>query len=181
MSEPAVQPEEGMNWTVLGFGLALIAGLVWTLASGFGKDPQRLPSMLEGKPAPAFSLVDLDGQPVTLADFQGKPVVLNFWASWCSPCALEHPILLRGAQAYPDVVFLGVLYGDTVAKARVFLKNRGEGYPSLQDPDQHVAIDYGVAGVPETFFIDRAGVVRSKVTGPVNQPTLVSAVEEIRR
>jgi cytochrome c biogenesis protein CcmG/thiol:disulfide interchange protein DsbE len=174
-------PQEGMNWPVLGFGLTMIAALVWILASGFGKDPHALPSVLEGKSAPAFTLLDLEGQEVSLTDYAGKPMVVNFWASWCSPCAMEHPALLRGAQAYPDVVFLGVLYGDTIEKANVFLKNRGSAYPSLQDPEQRTAIDYGVAGVPETFFLSRDHVVVSKVSGPLNQPALVSAVEEIRK
>ncbi len=181
MTEAIDAPAEGMNWGVLGFGLAMIAGLVFILASGFGKDPHALPSVLVGKPAPAFTLLDLDGRQVSLSDFAGEPVVVNFWASWCSPCALEHPVLLRGAQAYPGVQFLGILYGDTVEKAGVFLKNRGSAYPSLQDPEQRTAIDYGVAGVPETYFLDREHFVVSKITGPVNQPALVSAVEEIRR
>lgn len=180
MSTAEAPDDAGMNWGVLAFGLAMIAGLVFVLASGFGKDPHALPSALEGKPAPAFTLLDLDGQPVSLADFPGQPVVLNFWASWCSPCAFEHPVLLEGAAAYPDVVFLGVLYGDTVPAANTFLLHRGSAYPSLQDPEQHTAIDYGVAGVPETFFIGRDRIIASKITGPVNRASLVSALGEIQ-
>jgi cytochrome c biogenesis protein CcmG/thiol:disulfide interchange protein DsbE len=180
VNQAADSTQAGVNWKVLGFGLAMIAALVWVLASGFGKDPHALPSVLEGRPAPAFSLVDLDGQPVSLSDFAGRPVVLNFWATWCGPCAFEHPVLLEGARAYPEVAFLGVIYGDTVEAANVFLKNRGNAYRHLQDPGQHTAIDYGVAGVPESFFLSGDGTIVSKFTGPLNRPALVSAVEQIR-
>ncbi len=173
-------PAEGMNWQVLGFGLAMIGALVFILSSGFGKDPHALPSVLEGRPAPAFELLDLAGEPVALEDLKGNPLVLNFWASWCGPCALEHPVLLEGARAYPEAVFLGVVYGDTVEAAQTFLKNRGSGYPNLQDPEQRTAINYGVAGIPETFFIGRDGLVVHKVTGPVDRPSLVAAMERIR-
>ncbi len=180
MNTERVVAEPGTNWKVLGFGLAMIAALVWVLASGFGKDPHALPSVLEGKPAPLFTLQDLDGNPVSLVNLRGKPVVLNFWASWCSPCAYEHPVLLEGSKAFPDVTFLGVLYGDTEEAARSFLRQRGSAYPNLQDPGQRVAIDYGVAGVPETFFIDAGGMIVTKVTGPVNRSALARALELIR-
>lgn len=180
MTENEVATEPGTNWKVLGFGLVMIMALVWVLASGFGKDPHALPSVLEGRPAPTFTLQDLDGNTVSLSDFAGQPVVLNFWASWCSPCAYEHPFLIEAAEAFPDVRFLGLLYGDTEEAARTFLRHRGSAYPTLQDPAQRVAIDYGVAGVPETFFVDAEGMIVTKITGPVNQTTLVYALGLIR-
>lgn len=168
-----------MNWKVLGLGAALVTPLVWVLAQGFGRDPHALPDVMSGKQAPPFSLVTLDGDPVSLEALRGQPVVLNFWATWCGPCAQEHPYLLSAADAWKarGVVFLGVLYGDEPEKARAFLEKRGQAYPTLVDPDQHTAIDYGVAGVPETYFLDREGRIAYKATGPVT-PDLVRSILE---
>ncbi|MCK6522349.1 TlpA family protein disulfide reductase [Myxococcota bacterium] len=163
-----------MNWKVLGAGFLVVAPLVVVLASGFGRDPKALPNVMEGREAPSFSLTDLDGQPVRLAELRGKPVVLNFWASWCTPCAYEHPELLAAAQRWAPqgVAFYGVVYGDTEEAARGFLKRRGSAYPNLLDLDQRVAIDYGVAGVPETYVIDRQGRIARKFVGPVSAKAL---------
>jgi cytochrome c biogenesis protein CcmG/thiol:disulfide interchange protein DsbE len=151
------------------WALVIGAPLVLLLASGFGRDPNAIASPLLNKPAPVFSLWSLDGRPVSLAALRGRPVVLNFWASWCVSCKDEHQALLRAWRAYRPrgVAFVGVDYEDRLTDARSFLAQHGAGWVNLRDPDQRTAIDYGVYGVPETFFIDARGVVRYKSTGPV--------------
>ena len=162
-----------VNLWVLGLGLLLVVPLVALLASGFGNDPMAIRSQLVGKEAPPFELVDLDGTPVQLDDLRGSPVVLNFWSTWCGPCKYEHPMLLQAARANPDVRFFGVIYQDEPAKIRAYLRREGASYPHLEDPAGRVAIDYGVTGVPESFFIDRNGVVVHKQNGPLD-PTMLS-------
>lgn len=170
-----------MNWKILAAGLVVVLPLVALLASGFGKDPQVLPSMLEGREAPEFALADLDGGgPVRLSALDG-PVVLNFWASWCQPCLYEHPVLLEASKRYGPrgVHFYGVLYGDEVPKAKAWLRRHGQAYPTLDDADGRVALDYGVGGVPETFVIDRDGHVRLKIVGPADPAALFAALDGV--
>ena len=109
-----------MNWRVLLIGLALFAPLLYFLARGFENDPKALPEALTGQKAPPFSLESLEGHRISSQDFEGSPAVLNFWATWCVPCLQEHPYLIEQAGRYKPkgVVFLGILYGDTVEKAR---------------------------------------------------------------
>lgn len=170
-----------VNWKVLLPGLALVLPLVAILASGFGNDPHALPSMLEGRAAPTFALQDLDGAPHTLEGLRGEPVVLNFWSTWCGPCKFEHPLLLQAAGARPDIHFLGVIYSDEPGAVRRYLARAGSAFPHLVDDGNKVAIDYGVAGVPETFFIDRQGVIVYKHVGPLDPGTLQSKLTEISR
>ena len=161
-----------MNRKVLWSGLALVVPLVGVLAANINRDPnpslQRSP--LVGKPAPAFSLMPVGGgAPVSLESLRGKPVVLNFWASWCVPCYQEHGALLRAARAHgSQVQFLGVVYEDEEDRIRGFLSEQGMAYPSLLDLQGRTAIAYGVYGVPETYFIDANGQVVDKYTGPLD-------------
>jgi cytochrome c biogenesis protein CcmG, thiol:disulfide interchange protein DsbE len=169
-----------VNWRVLVAGTVLTVPLVWLLATGFGKDPRELPSVLEGREAPTFKLEDLDGSTtVALESYRGQVVVLNFWATWCGPCAMEHEDLQLTATRFASrgVVFLGLLYGDQPATAKAFLKRAGSAYKNLDDPTQAVAIDYGVAGVPETFVIARNGRIAKKFVGPVDADTLSGVLE----
>jgi cytochrome c biogenesis protein CcmG/thiol:disulfide interchange protein DsbE len=175
-----VKRRSRVNWTVVAIGAAIVVPLVAILYSGFGNDPHALPSMLEGRAAPTFSVKTLDGQDVGLQGLAGTPVVLNFWSTWCQPCKIEHPWLQESARAFPDVHFYGVLYGDEPAKAKVFLKRNGSAYPTLEDPGGRMAIEYGVAGVPESFFIDRQGVIRHKFSGPIPPDLLQSYIAELR-
>lgn len=165
-----------MNRKVLLVGTLAIAPLLVFLALGLGHDPTTIASPLIGKPAPAFSLTDLEGTTWTLEDLRGQPLVVNFWATWCQPCVWEHPILIDGARRYRDRVrFLGVILHDQPEKVRAMVSRRGAWGPSLLDPGSQAAIAYGVYGAPETFFIDKTGTIVFKQTGPVT-PDLLDRV-----
>jgi cytochrome c biogenesis protein CcmG, thiol:disulfide interchange protein DsbE len=167
-----------VNYKVLAAGLVVVLPTLAVFWSSFGRDPHALPEALEGKQAPPFALMSLDGEPVDRSDLAGRPFVLNFWATWCIPCAQEHPALLEVARRYGDrIPFYGVLYGDDKEKARAWLDKRGSAFPTLMDPSGRTAIDYGVAGVPETFIVNARGEIVEKVVGPID-PTMVARVLE---
>jgi cytochrome c biogenesis protein CcmG/thiol:disulfide interchange protein DsbE len=149
--------------------LGLFALLLLFLGRGLQLDAREIPSPLVGKPAPTFSLQRLEaGQPVfTPAAMHGQVWLLNVWASWCAPCREELPALkaLASRNVAPIV---GLSYKDTPEKGQAWLNQFGNPYVfSALDRDGKVGIDYGVYGVPETFVIDRQGIVRLKHTGPV--------------
>lgn len=171
-----------MNWKVLVAGIVVTTPLVWVLASGFGHDPHAIPTVTIGAQASDFDLVDLSGQRVHLSDLRGKPVVVNFWATWCRPCVAEHEALQTAARRHEGrAAFLGILYGDEPARAEEWLARSGSVYPTLVDPMQHSIVDYGVAGVPETFFIDGEGVIRHKVSGAVSEAEIEAVLQELER
>lgn len=167
-----------MNRWVLVVGAVVVVPLLVFLAMGFRFDPRAIDSPLVGKPAPSFVLTDMDGNRFDLEELRGTPVVLNFWASWCQPCIVEHPVLRAAAQRYQGRVhFLGVIYQDEPANIRRFLARYGAWGPSLVDPGGKVAIAYGVYGAPETFFISPDGVIVEKVTSAVDPNLLVSILD----
>ncbi len=169
-----------MNRTVLVVGAIIVVPLLIFLAIGFKFDPRAIDSPLVGKLAPTFSLVDLDGEVVDLASLAGSPVVINFWATWCQPCVVEHPMLIEAERRYGDRVhFLGIVYQDDPEMIRRFLATRGAWGRSLIDPGSEVAIAYGVYGAPETFVIDAQGVVYRKLTGLLNWSSLTGALDEL--
>jgi cytochrome c biogenesis protein CcmG/thiol:disulfide interchange protein DsbE len=144
--------------------------LAWILFTGLGRDPSEIPSPLVGEPMPGFSLTTLDGGTLASADLAGQPAVLNFWASWCIPaCVDEHPVLLETEDAHGDeLALVGILYDDDPAAAREFLVRYGDGgWPTGIDDSGAVALDYGVLGPPETFFVDADGIIRAKHYGPL--------------
>lgn len=159
----------------------ILAGFVVVLASGFGRDPGAINSPLVNHHAPGFTLRTLDNHRVSLASLRGRPVVVNFWASWCVSCKTEHDYLLQAYHQYTrdGVAFVGIDYQDNSNDAERFLRQYGGGWPVLKDPEQETAINYGVYGVPETFFIDRKGVIRYKSTGPVTPDLLVSDINQL--
>jgi cytochrome c biogenesis protein CcmG/thiol:disulfide interchange protein DsbE len=148
---------------------ALVLPIAWLLLQGIGRDPRALASPLVGQPMPAFELVGIDGQRVVSEDLRGRVVIVNFWASWCFECIAEHQVLLEAQHRYgADLAIVGVLYQDRPQDALAFLARHGDGrWPNLVDEEGRVAIDYGVTGVPESFFLDRSGVVRYKQFGAV--------------
>lgn len=162
------------------WSLVVAVPLVALLAAGFQHDPNAVKDPVVNGAAPSFALRTLDGKELSSASLHGKPVVVNFWASWCLDCEYEHPTLMRAWHAYGKrVTFVGIDYQDHTSDARSFLQKYGGGWTQLVDPDQHTAIDFGVYGVPETYFIDRKGVVRYKSTGPVTWAVMTREIKKI--
>jgi len=171
-----------LNRTVLIVGLIIVVSIVFILFAGLGKDPQHIESPLIGHKAPAFALPAVGtGQTVDLESLRGKPVVVNFWATWCVPCYEEHPTLVANARNLPDVQFVGVVFNDTEDKITRFLNERGSAYPTLLDPNGKTAIAYGVGGVPETFFVNPAGVIVAKFEGPLSTEQLQTNLAKAMR
>ena len=171
------------RWGKWAIPLSVVPLLV-LLAYGFRTDPRAIPSPLVGRPAAPFSVTLFDGGRLSLLDLRGKVVVLNFWASWCYPaCYEEAPVLERGWRAYKErgVVVLGVDIQDTEEAARKFLKQFALSFPNGPDPTGKISVDYGVYGVPETFFIDRAGRIRKKHVGAVTGEVFTREVERLLR
>ena len=149
--------------------LAVFLVLVGFLAVGLKLDPRAVPSPLINKPAPAFQLPRLDdaAQTVSREQLLGRAYVLNVWASWCGPCREEHPHIMALARTKAAPV-VGLNYKDQRADAQNWLREFSNPYEvSLSDLDGRVGIDFGVYGVPETFVIDKQGVIRFKHVGPV--------------
>jgi cytochrome c biogenesis protein CcmG, thiol:disulfide interchange protein DsbE len=154
--------------------LALFVGLVIFLAIGLRRDPHEVPSPLINKPAPAFQLPQLHEQAKTFSPQQmrGKVWLLNVWASWCISCREEHPVLLALARS-GEVPLYGLNYKDQRNDAIAWLDELGNPYLlSAADLDGRVGIDYGVYGAPETYLIDRDGVIRFKHIGPLTPAVL---------
>ena len=166
-----------VNPWVLGAGLAVVVPLLAVLVLNLGRDPHSIRSPLVGRPAPGFSLAPVGGgAPVGLESLRGRPVVVNFWATWCVPCFEEQAALNAAARTFGEVQFIGVVYEDDEARTQAFLAKQGSSYPSLLDPDGRTAIAFGVFGVPETFFIDGAGRIVEKYVGPLNRATIASLI-----
>jgi cytochrome c biogenesis protein CcmG/thiol:disulfide interchange protein DsbE len=163
--------------------LALFVGLALLLAAGLGRDPKEVPSPLIGKPAPGFTVAQLDKPEITLKrdDMLGKVWMLNVWASWCVACREEHPLLVEFSRRKLVPVY-GLNYKDQRADGLQWLARFGNPYDaSLFDFDGKIGIDYGVYGVPETFVVDKQGVIRFKHIGPVTREVLRDKIEPLLR
>jgi cytochrome c biogenesis protein CcmG, thiol:disulfide interchange protein DsbE len=172
-----------MNWRRSAWGIGLSVPFLALLAFGMTKDPNSIPSPLPGRPAPEFALAVMD-QPdtVRLSDLRGNVVVLNFWASWCLECRHEHSDLSIAAEMFEaqGVRFYGVLYNDTPANGRAWIREMGgQSYPALLDEGSRTAVSYGLYGVPETFIIDRDGTVVHKQIGPITLARLAALIRPL--
>lgn len=170
-----------LRWSLVIVAVTAIG--VWALVAGsrLGEDPTQVDSPLLGKAAPSFDLPLLDGGSITSADLQGQPYVVNFWASWCVPCREEAPILQSFHERWSDrgVVMLGVVYQDTVSKAKDFRDEFGLTFPQASDPGGIAALDFGVFGIPETYVVDERGIVMAKLIGAVRPNTLDDVLSQI--
>ena len=156
-----------MKKFLIPIGLFALLGVL--LAVGLNLDPRKIPSPLIDKPLPAFTLPTLEDPKKSLshADFRGQVVIFNVWESWCVACKQEHPVLIDLARR-KLVPIIGLNYKDTRETAFEVLKADGNPYDlSLVDADGRVGIDWGVYGVPETFVVDKQGVIRHKHIGPI--------------
>ena len=182
-----------MKWKRAVTAVGIAVPSIGLLAFGLTRDPGSIPSPLPGRAAPTFTLeaftkgdsarASATMDSVRLAAMNGDVVILNFYASWCLACRDEHEVLRTVGARYAgtDVHFFGVLYNDSPGNAIRWLGEMGTlPYPSLEDPHSRTAIDYGLYGVPETFFIGRDGRVAYKNTGPVTEDVLVSKIEQLR-
>jgi cytochrome c biogenesis protein CcmG/thiol:disulfide interchange protein DsbE len=161
--------------------IAGVAAVLALLTINIAGPRSAVDTPIVGRPAPGFDLETLDGGRLSIADLRGSPVVVNFWASWCVPCREEAPRFTAAAEEYEaqGLRVIGIVYQDSPEGARDFMARYDQTYPGLLDPDGRTAIDYGVFGIPETFFIDRAGVVRSREVGPVTEEGLRTQIEAI--
>ena len=169
-------------WPLVGFVV-----LVGFLAFGLRLDPREVPSPLIDKPAPAFKTTLLDKPEAQLSkqDMLGKVWLLNVWASWCVACRQEHPVLMEFARAQM-VPLIGLDYKDQSKDAMGVLKRNGNPYDLIAvDADGRVGIDYGVYGVPESYVIDKAGVIRYKQIGPITsdvlEGTIIPLINELKK
>jgi cytochrome c biogenesis protein CcmG, thiol:disulfide interchange protein DsbE len=150
---------------------AVLLGFLWV---GLSLNPREVPSPLIGKAAPEFQLARLDdpAQSVSQVDLRGQVWLLNVWASWCVSCMDEHPVLVELARTGVVPIY-GLNYKDKRDAALAWLGKNGNPYTvSITDPEGKVGIDYGVYGVPETYVIDKNGVIRYKRVGPVTPQVL---------
>ena len=170
-----------MSWKKALIPLAALP-LIGLLAYGFTTDPRAIPSPLVKKSAPPFTLTVYGGGPLNLEDLRGKVVLLNFWASWCFPaCYEEAPVLESAWRAYRDrgLVVMGVDIQDTEEAGRKFIDQFKLTFANGPDPGGKIAIDYGVYGVPETFVIDRTGVIAHKQVGGVTDRMVAEQLEPL--
>jgi cytochrome c biogenesis protein CcmG/thiol:disulfide interchange protein DsbE len=161
--------------------LVVFVALGVLLWMGLSLDPRKIPSPLVGKPLPAFSLATLHepSKTITPDSLRGRVYLLNVWASWCVACRQEHPVLNELAR-HKAVPIIGLNYKDQRNDAIGWLKNLGDPYElSLVDLDGRIGIELGVYGVPETFVIDKEGVIRYKHIGPISEEAWRSKLEPL--
>ena len=134
---------------------------------------------LTSGPAPEFTLPDLDGDEVSLDGLAGQPVVLHFWGSWCEPCDFQLELLAAAHKKFPDVSFVGVLFRDDPDEARRYARDHDADWRMLVDVAEEAAAEYGVEGVPLTFFIDRDGDIRGSMVNEYARPQLERQIRRI--
>jgi cytochrome c biogenesis protein CcmG/thiol:disulfide interchange protein DsbE len=176
---------------LIGIGGAALLGLLFVLFVPLGTPPNEPGASsdglvvgghpLLGKAAPEIDLATLDGEPVKLSELRGRPVLINFWATWCPPCRDEFPLMVEAYAEHADegLEILGVLHDDLADGARRFAEDMGATWPILEDPEDVAHADYVVPGLPTSYFIDRDGIVRAFSLGGFSEEGLAAQLETI--
>lgn len=186
MSAPADPPPGRLpgrpRWLVVSLVVVALSFAIIALGTmRISVDTSGLTGPQVGRPAPDFRLEDLDGRLTALSDLRGRPVVVNFWASWCIPCREEAPLLADAQARYAaaGLQVLGVIFQDDAGAARAFMERFAVRYPGLLDPDGQTAIDYGVRGIPETFLIGRDGTIRRVFLGQLRVDSFRAGIQDL--
>jgi cytochrome c biogenesis protein CcmG, thiol:disulfide interchange protein DsbE len=172
-----------MNWRRSAWGVGISIPILALLAYGMTQDPNAFASTMPGRPAPEFELKVLDRpETIRLSDYHGEVVVINFWASWCMECRVEHSDLSTAASMFADrgVRFLGLLYNDSERNGLAWIREMGgQTYPAVIDEGSRTAVSYGLRGVPETFIIDQNGTVVHMQIGAITLSKLASIINPL--
>ncbi len=170
------------RWTWV-FVALLVAGPVWLWVSRVPAEAQTVnlnPDPAVGRPAPDFALTTLDGKGFRLSDLRGKPVVINFWATWCAPCRSEMPSLQTAATRFDDaVVVVGVDQGEDARTVQAFVDELGVTFPIPLDKEMVASERYNVKGLPTTYFVDAEGVIRHLWVGEMNSVILAEGIAKV--
>jgi thiol-disulfide isomerase/thioredoxin len=162
---------------LFGFGPGRLIFTRW-IGSAWADAPSLVPEI--NRTASDFELETLSGEKIHLADLRGKPVVINFWATWCGPCRIEMPLLQKYYDLYsPDVAVLAINYDEPVEKVRSYIEELGLSFPILLDPHTKVENLYYVRAFPTTFFLDADGIIRYQHIGALNEAQLAAYLDQI--
>ena len=179
-----MEPKKFFRKLALTIAVLVLVGLLGLLVWGI-QNKQPITGLsgitMVNRPAPDFSLTTFNGTTISLAGLRGKPIVINFWASWCPPCRFEAPLLERTWRAYKNrgVIFIGVDIQDREEDALNYIREFNITYPNGPDPTGEVSIDYGVSGLPVTFFVSKKGEIVRRWVGAIEKGVLISSIEEI--
>ncbi len=165
-------PRLSLRWYLISALAPIVLLAAWGLL--LVMRPASTGVALIGQPAPDFVLADLDGNPLRLEDLRGRPVIVNFWASWCGPCVEEFPLLTAAVDAHAaeGLAVIGIVFRDRSEAARDFMSRMGATWPAAMDPGEAVAARYGVIGPPATYFIDRDGLIAGRQIGQLSADDL---------
>lgn len=167
---PSTTRSSARRWAVFTAAVLAIGVVTAALAAGFGRDPSVVQSVLLNRPAPPLSGPTLDGGSFDLADHRGQVVLVSVWASWCEACKEEHPVLVAAQEQLGPygLQLVGINMKDDPADARAFMETMGgERYPSVLDPDARKAVEWGTFAIPESYLVNREGIVLAKAVGAV--------------